>query len=763
MTNPRPSSAPTERHPVSLTFDALGDDYFTDPARHFEKVRGDTPVFWYPYLRSWVLTRREDVELVLSDWRRFRSGVKGESITVPEAFQDVIPRDLFANILVGSDPPRHTSNRAVAQRGFVKPRMDALAPVIEARAHRIIDGIEHLGAANLMEAYCLELTTQTFMALVDLPPEDEPMMRQARDDLFMILGSALEPMQEPTLTEVWSRYTRAQLHLREIVRERAGSGGTDLISEMASVVDKEGRPVMPPEQVALHIGEFAGAATDTTAQAMANAVLFLSRNPEVLEAAVADPGLWPAVFDETVRRRPSGTGTRWATEDVEIGGAHIRAGDAVWLGLASANTDPDYYERPFEFELGREFGDHLAFTKGRHTCLGQPLARVQGAMGLKVLFERLPSLRPAPDVPLDFMPLALLPVRRTLPVVWTPPTEAETAERAARAAAQATETHPDDGHVHPPTFEVTVTRRRQASDGVITLDLGDPQGAWLPAWEPGAHIDVTLPDGTARQYSLCSDPENASTYRIGVLREPNGKGGSVYLHDEVREGSRLQISSPRNNFPAVDSPRYLFIAGGIGITPILPMIRLAESRGAEWTLLYGGRTRLSMALLDELEGYGERVVLRPQDEFGLLDLAGYLGEIAPDTVVYACGPEPLLGAVEAAMEHWPEGSLHVERFAPKPIEVDGPDEAFEVEFAESGVTLTVTAEQSILDAAEKAGINVFSSCQEGTCGTCETPLLEGRADHRDSLLTESEQDAQDTMMICVSRAERGCPRLVLGL
>ena len=411
----------TERCPVSHTFDALGEDYLRDPALAYRAIRSEMPTFWYPYLNAWVVTRKEDIETVLSDWQRFTNAVKGQSIQVPEEFRGDVPQELIAKILIGSDPPQHTKSRSVAQRGFVKPRMEALQPVIEQRAHRIIDRIEHRGEGNLMEAYCLELTTQTFMALTGLPAEDEQMMRQLRDDQFMILGSALEPLQEPQRTEIWSRYVAAQKHLRAYVYERIENPGDDLISEMAAVKDREGNMVLSPEQIALHIGEFAGAATDTTAQAMANAVLFLHANPEAREEAIANPELWTRVFDETVRRRPSGTSTRWATEDVELGGAQVKAGDALWLALASANTDEGYYDRPFDFDIHREFGDHLAFTRGRHTCLGQPLARVQGTTGLKVLYERLPSIRPADEIPLDFMPLALLPIRRTLPVLWDVP------------------------------------------------------------------------------------------------------------------------------------------------------------------------------------------------------------------------------------------------------------------------------------------------------------------------------------------------------
>jgi ferredoxin-NADP reductase len=223
----------------------------------------------------------------------------------------------------------------------------------------------------------------------------------------------------------------------------------------------------------------------------------------------------------------------------------------------------------------------------------------------------------------------------------------------------------------------------------------------------------------------------------------------------------VRVRGPRNHFPLLPSPRYLFVAGGIGITPILTMVAAAEATGARWELVYGGRRRASMAFLDELAGYGERVAVRPQDEFGLLDLDALLGTPQPDTLVYCCGPEPLLAAVEQRCADWPSGSLRVERFTAKPLTEPVLTGAFEVELAQSGLTLTVPPDRSILDVAEDAGVNVMSSCSEGTCGTCETPVLDGEPDHRDSVLTEEEQAANDCMMICVSRSR--CPKLVLDL
>lgn len=305
--------------------------------------------------------------------------------------------------------------------------------------------------------------------------------------------------------------------------------------------------------------------------------------------------------------------------------------------------------------------------------------------------------------------------------------------------------------------ELIVHRREFAAEGVLALTLRHPLGEPLPAWEPGAHVDVLLGPGLERQYSLCGDPADRSAWRIAVLREPAGRGGSAHVHEQLGEDAKVRVRGPRNNFRLEPAPRYRFVAGGIGITPILPMLAAAEAAGAEWTLLYGGRTRGSMAFGGELGRYGDRVTFAPEDETGLLDLPSVLDDVPDGTLVYCCGPGPLLDAVEARC---PSGVLRVERFQPKEQET-GDDTAFEVELARSGRTLTVAPDVSVLDAVRAAGVEVLYSCTEGTCGTCETDVLDGEPDHRDSVLTDDERATGETMLICVSRCRGG--RLVLDL
>jgi ferredoxin-NADP reductase len=307
-------------------------------------------------------------------------------------------------------------------------------------------------------------------------------------------------------------------------------------------------------------------------------------------------------------------------------------------------------------------------------------------------------------------------------------------------------------------FTVIVVGRQDETSEVVTLELALPDAGDLPTWTPGAHVDIAVGELGLRQYSLCGDPDDRGRWRVGVLFEKDGRGGSQYLHREAAVGCTLAVSLPRNNFPLIDSASYVFIAGGIGITPILPMVAAAEAAGARWTLYYGGRAREHMAYLAELAQIGPGVTLLPHDEFGLLPLESILERGEPDSAIYCCGPEPL----EAAHTPGRGGTLHVERFKPRPTVADiGGDSEFEVRIASTGATIRIGAGQSILDAFQDAGIEIATSCREGTCASCETAVLDGDVIHRDSVLSENERQQSPSMMVCVSRAKSGM--LVLDL
>lgn len=301
-------------------------------------------------------------------------------------------------------------------------------------------------------------------------------------------------------------------------------------------------------------------------------------------------------------------------------------------------------------------------------------------------------------------------------------------------------------------LELVVTDVKTEAQNVVSLSLSTADGQPLPAWEPGAHIDVRVGDDYIRQYSLCGDTADSSSWRIGVLREREGRGASEFIHQNVRAGDTLRVRGPRNNFEVTDAERYLFIAGGIGITPMLQMIRHVAAEGRPWTLLYGGRSRSAMAFLGELESVdGGKLVVYPEDEVGRPDLEGYLGTPEDNTSVYCCGPGPLLDVVEGLCLEWPSGALQVERFAPSARLITA-GEAFDVEVQGSGERVHVPVYLTMLEALEDAGLQIESSCRAGICGTCLVYVKEGVPEHNDDVLSDEVRDSNTCMLPCVSRS-----------
>jgi ferredoxin-NADP reductase len=291
-------------------------------------------------------------------------------------------------------------------------------------------------------------------------------------------------------------------------------------------------------------------------------------------------------------------------------------------------------------------------------------------------------------------------------------------------------------------------------ENVVALTFAADDGHPLPRWHPGAHIDMRLPSGLLRQYSLCGDPERTDTYRIAVRRIPAGGGGSVEVHDALRVGATVTTHGPRNAFPLTvpgyGSPaqRFRFIAGGIGITPILPMLQLAQRLGIDWSMVYAGRSRDSLPFVDEVGTFGRRVRIRTDDVDGLPTATELLGDCPPGTAVYACGPAPMLTSIRSELAGRDDVELHFERFAAPPV-VDGNE--FEVTVASTGEVIAVAADETLLAALNRAGVHARYSCQQGFCGTCRTKVLDGAVDHRDTLLTDSERENQ-MMLVCISRA-----------
>lgn len=315
----------------------------------------------------------------------------------------------------------------------------------------------------------------------------------------------------------------------------------------------------------------------------------------------------------------------------------------------------------------------------------------------------------------------------------------------------------------PASVRLLVRQARWIAEDVVELRLTRRTDGPLPPWQPGAHVDLTLPSGLRRSYSLCGDPGDRAAWTVAVHLAPDGRGGSREIHETALVGKELTVDGPVNRFPLVPAPGYLLLAGGIGVTPLLPMARALAAGGLPWRLVLGARERSRLAYAQELTTLGgDRVRLVPQDEAGLPDLAAELAATPPDHVVYACGPAAMLESVTGLCRaSVPPRPLHIERFGPATApgaeagaggEAGAPQGRFDVVLCRSGLRLTVPPDRSLLDVVRERVPDVPYSCEEGYCGSCETPVLAGAPDHRDSVIGPDERAAATTMMICVSRS-----------
>jgi cytochrome P450/ferredoxin-NADP reductase len=750
--------------PPEVFYDPLSYAAYDHPYGVFAQLREKAPVYYNARRNLWVLSRYEDVKACLRDDKRFVNALGNDMDGTHDSYG---PGNLIA-----LDDPHHAVIRDVVRPAFAGREIRAMEEEIRRLARELLAGFRTRGTAELAEDFALPLVFMAGLRLLGAPTSQAPFWQQ---HLLRSMVRTVGRFGLPPDAATSNHEAEARIH--EVMQERreglaAGDvPGPDVISQI--LLAGAGGVLDEAEQAGLaHL--VLSASTDAPAALLTNCIALLDAFPAFQQYLRANPGKVKAFVEETLRYDTPATNLcRQTTTEVTIHGVTIPADSRVMILLGSANRDPRVFDDPDTFDLLRVVRADtkiLSFGDGIHGCMGAALARLVATVAIEELVAVLDDVElrivgspqrwvkqmvrgfshlPVELVPADERPVALRAHASTAHL-------ADVAHLSARATLTTRELETD----------VRVLSRELVSQGVAALVLEAADGAPLPRWEPGAHVDLIIPGVPTKQYSLSGDPADQQTWRLGILRDPDGSGASMYVHDRLAGGDIVRVRGPRNNFPLVTSPRYLFIAGGIGITPILPMIRAAQAAGAQWRLVYGGRTRASMAFLDELAGYPDatdtsRIAVHPQDEYGLLDLDTLLGTPLPDTKVYCCGPEPLLLAVEQRCAGWPKKSLHVERFVAKPLTEPVLKVPFDVHLAASGLTVTVPPETSILAALEQAGVGVRSSCEEGTCGTCETPVLDGVPDHRDSVLDQDDRQANACMMICVSRS---CtPRLVLDL
>ncbi|MFF2850035.1 cytochrome P450 [Streptomyces sp. NPDC058001] len=735
-------------------FDHHSDEANADPVAYYARYREGCPVghseahggFHYT-------TRYADVARIARDDETFSSarsdhGGQGVGIVIPKGpGLEQFPIEL--------DPPRSTGYRQLINPLLTPEAVERLVPMIERHAARIVDDFIELGSCDFVRDLTNPLPAAVTLDWLGFPEEDWARLAGPIHDIFAApAGSERAERGAAGLAYMDQR-------IRELIAERRTAPRADAISALVTGRRADGGDFghgeFSDDELVSVIGLLIAGGVDTTTSLTGSTLVHLARHPEQRRRLVESPDLLDTATEEFLRAfAPSQSMARTVTRDVEVGGCPMRQGDRVLIPWVAANHDPAVFPDPEQVRLDRDTTRHLSFGIGSHRCAGAHLARAMFRAMMTQILTRLPEYRVIEEGLVPYETRGNQSGWDAIPALFPPAVRESAGASAVRGVRPLTTPTP-----------LRVTAVRAAADGVIAVELGLPDGGELPGWQPGAHIELRLPSGRLRQYSLCGDPADTTTWRIGVLREPDGRGGSAELHALARPGATFTVRGPRNHFRLVPAPSYLFLAGGIGVTPILAGVREAAGRGTPFAVVYGGRTRSTMAFADELGAVaGDALTLLPQDEAGLPDLPGLLGGLAADTAVYACGPAPMLAAVERECSRLGlTDRLHVERFAAgddlETAFAATANQDFTVQLARTGVSLTVPADRRLIEVLRDAVSGLSYDCEKGYCGACETRVLAGTPEHRDSVLSDEERLAGRTMMICVGRCQGD--RIVLDL
>lgn len=757
-----PTGCPVSRR--AADFDPFEDGYQQDPPEYVRWAREQEPIFYSPKLGYWVLTRYEDIKAVFRDNITFSPSIALEKITpTGEEANAVLASYGFAlnRTLVNEDEPAHMPRRRALMDPFTPEALKRHEPMVRELAREYVDRFIDDGRADLVDQMLWEIPLTVALHFLGVPEEDMDTLRKYSIAHTVNTWGRPKPEEQVAVAHAVGNFWQYAGKVLDKMRQDPDAPGW-----MQYGIRKQ---MQHPEVVTdsyLHSMMMAGivAAHETTANATANAVKLLLQHPQVWRELCEDPGLIPNAVEECLRHNGSvAAWRRMVTKDTQIGGVDLAAGSRLLIVTSSANHDEGHFSDADLFDIRRDnASDHLTFGYGSHQCMGKNLARMEMQIFLEEFTRRLPHMRLAQQR-FTYVPNTSFRGPEHLWVEWDPAANPERANPGLRDVRVPVRI--GEPSAHSIARPVVVQGVTQVAEGIVKLRLVSPDGKPLPRWTAGAHIDVEC--GTpelSRQYSLCGDPDDAGAFEIAVLHEPEGRGGSAWVHANVKAGDRLRIRGPRNHFRLDESlQKAIFIAGGIGITPVSAMARRAKALGMDYELHYSGRSRASMAFVDELAAlHGERLHVHAADEGRRNDLQALLAQPVPGAQVYACGPLRMLEALEDCCAAWPEGALRVEHFESTLATLDPSKEhAFEVELKDSGLVLTVPPDQTLLTALRAANVDVQSDCEEGLCGSCEVRVLAGKVDHRDVVLTRMERDANTKMMACCSRACEG--RLVLEL
>ncbi|MCC0075128.1 MAG: cytochrome P450 [Rhodobacter sp.] len=733
-------------------FDPFGTRYQVDPAEALKWFRNKEPVFYSPKLDYWVVTRFDDIKAIWADHHTFASTNVLDPMVprCPEA-QEILQSYGFAmsRTLINETEPMRMIRRRMLKDSFAPEALQAQLPLMQRLTTQLVDRFIDRGHADLVQEMLWDLPLLVALHFLGVEDDDIPKLR--RFTVAHTVNTWGKPTREQQIAVAQNLGQFWQFSSQILDRMRATPDGPGWM-RLQVRLNREHPDIFTDSYLNSMMLAVIGAAHETTASSISNALRLLLSDGRAWEQMCENPALIPNAMEECLRFE--GALVSWrrkATRTVVIGGVTIPEGANILAVTVAGNRDERHFENPDVLDLYRDnTADHFTFGYGAHQCLGKNIGRMEMCVIGEELVRRLPHMRLAPDQEFTFLPNLSFRAPDHIHVEWDP---SRNPERRDPAILTGRRSFP----VGAPQREAVVRLGRIRAitpdgAGVKRFEIEDARGRPLPNWSAGAHIELSV-GGFERSYSLCGRPGGA--YEIAVLREDAGRGGSRHVHDALQVGQELRFRGPKNHFRLEeDADDYILIAGGIGITPILAMADRLKALGKPYRIHYAGQSRRTMALLARLEGdHAGRLDLYPKDEGKRMDLTAATAAVGVGSRVYACGPDRLLTALEGLAQRWPEGVLQFEYFATGATVLDPEKEhGFDITLADSGITLPVPADKTVLDVLLEAGIDVPSDCREGLCGSCECKVLGGEIDHRDKVLTQQERAAGDRMLPCCSRA-----------
>lgn len=747
----------------AAAFDVFEGEYHVNPSDALKWSRDEEPVFYNPKLGYWVVSRYDDVKSVFRDNILFSPCIALEKITpAPKEAMDILKSYGYAidRTLVNEDEPAHMERRRVLMDSFNLEKLEKHKPAIQKLTKEYMDRFIDNGEADLVAEMFQEIPLIIALHFLGVSDEDAEKIRN-----FSVAHTV----------NTWGRPTpEEQLKISHSVGNFWQVAG-DIIEKMKANPDGEGwmyhtvrQHFLYPDIVTssyLHSMMMAilAAAHETTSNATSNIFRVLLGDRDKWQELCDNPKLIPNAIEECLRYEGSVVAwRRQATADTNISGVDIPKGARLLIVLASANHDERHFENPDEIDLYRDNStEHLTFGYGSHQCMGKNIARMELRIFLEEFIKRLPHLRLKADQEYEFLPNTSFRGSSQLWVEWDPGKNPERLDPDVLNVKQ-------DFKMGPPSKNeifrrVSISDISQETDDIIRIKIKHPKGKMLAKWSAGSHLDLIVGDYN-RKYSLCGDMSDQHHYEIAILKEHDGRGGSKHFHDTLKSGDMVQIVGPKNHFRLDENAsEYILIAGGIGITPIVAMADRLKDINKNYTIHYAGRSLSTMAFIERLKNdHGKNLMLYPKDNNLRMDLDKITCTLKESQKVYACGPERLLNELDELSTSWAEGTLHYEHFNSVASQLNADNEhAFEVELKDSGITVNVSADQTILDAILAIGIDVPYDCKEGICGTCEVEVLDGDIDHRDQVLTNTEKQKNNRMMTCCSRASGNNLKLTL--